>query len=151
VDGMVEEITTAIARLPWLFVIARNSAFTYQPEAAIQAIERARRLSPFDPHTYDFVHTIAIAHLAARRFEQAIEWADRALHDQPRSATAMRLKVAANAYLGRYDKARAELSRLLAINPKLTTSGFRAYLHFCSPETLEVYVNGLRLAGLPEQ
>jgi len=27
---MVEEITTAIARLPWLFVIARNSAFTYK-------------------------------------------------------------------------------------------------------------------------
>jgi TolB-like protein len=30
VDGMVEEITTAIARLPWLFVIARNSSFTYK-------------------------------------------------------------------------------------------------------------------------
>jgi TolB-like protein/class 3 adenylate cyclase len=30
VDGMVEEITTAIARLPWLFVIARNFAFTYK-------------------------------------------------------------------------------------------------------------------------
>src|SRR6516164_636387 len=30
VDGMVEEITTAIARLPWLFVIARNSAFIYK-------------------------------------------------------------------------------------------------------------------------
>jgi len=30
VDGMVEEITTAIARLSWLFVIARNSAFTYK-------------------------------------------------------------------------------------------------------------------------
>jgi adenylate cyclase len=30
VDGMVEEITTAIARLPWLFVIVRNSAFTYK-------------------------------------------------------------------------------------------------------------------------
>jgi TolB-like protein/class 3 adenylate cyclase len=29
-DGMVEEITTAIARLPWLFVIARNSAFAYK-------------------------------------------------------------------------------------------------------------------------
>jgi TolB-like protein len=29
-DGMVEDITTAIARLPWLFVIARNSAFTYK-------------------------------------------------------------------------------------------------------------------------
>jgi TolB-like protein len=33
VDGMVEEITTAIARVPWLFVIARNSAFTYKGKA----------------------------------------------------------------------------------------------------------------------
>jgi TolB-like protein/class 3 adenylate cyclase len=30
VDGIVEEITTAISRLPWLFVIARNSSFTYK-------------------------------------------------------------------------------------------------------------------------
>jgi adenylate cyclase len=30
VDGIVEEITTAIARLPWLFVIARNSSFAYK-------------------------------------------------------------------------------------------------------------------------
>jgi TolB-like protein len=34
VDGMVEEITTAIARLPWLFVIARNSTFVYKGRAA---------------------------------------------------------------------------------------------------------------------
>ncbi len=33
VDGMVEEITTAIARFPWLFVIARNSSFTYKGRA----------------------------------------------------------------------------------------------------------------------
>jgi TolB-like protein/class 3 adenylate cyclase len=30
VDGMVEEIITAIARFPWLFVIARNSSFAYK-------------------------------------------------------------------------------------------------------------------------
>ena len=29
-DGMVEEITTALGRLRWLFVIARNSSFTYK-------------------------------------------------------------------------------------------------------------------------
>src|SRR5439155_17527394 len=34
VDGIVEEITTAISRLPWLFVIARNSSFTYKGRAA---------------------------------------------------------------------------------------------------------------------
>jgi TolB-like protein len=31
---MVEVITTAIARSPWLFVIARNSAFTYKGKPA---------------------------------------------------------------------------------------------------------------------
>ena len=30
VDGVVEEITTTISRLPWLFVIARNSSFAYK-------------------------------------------------------------------------------------------------------------------------
>jgi TolB-like protein len=30
VDGMVEEITTALSRIRWLFVIARNSSFTYK-------------------------------------------------------------------------------------------------------------------------
>src|SRR5215469_15954744 len=29
-DGMVEEIITALARMRWLFVIARNSSFTYK-------------------------------------------------------------------------------------------------------------------------
>jgi adenylate cyclase len=32
-DGMVEEITTALSRVRWLFVIARNSAFTYKGRA----------------------------------------------------------------------------------------------------------------------
>ncbi|HEY1386677.1 MAG TPA: BTAD domain-containing putative transcriptional regulator [Dongiaceae bacterium] len=32
-DGMVEEIITALSRVPWLFVIARNSSFTYRDRA----------------------------------------------------------------------------------------------------------------------
>jgi TolB-like protein/class 3 adenylate cyclase len=32
-DGMVEEIITALSRIPWLFVIARNSTFTYKGHA----------------------------------------------------------------------------------------------------------------------
>jgi adenylate cyclase len=33
VDGMVEEIITALSRIRWLFVIARNSTFTYKGKA----------------------------------------------------------------------------------------------------------------------
>jgi TolB-like protein len=32
-DGMVEEIITALSRIRWLFVIARNSSFTYMGQA----------------------------------------------------------------------------------------------------------------------
>jgi len=127
-------------------------AMRNEPEAAIEAVERARRLSPFDPYAFGYAITISFAHLAERRFEQAIEWADRALHDQPRLANAMRVKVVALAHLGRLDEARAELSRVLAIDPKLTIAGFRTFvLRVHAPELLELFVTGLRLAGLPEK
>ena len=42
-DGMVEEITTAIARSPWLFVIARNSSFTYKGKG-VEVKQMAREL-----------------------------------------------------------------------------------------------------------
>jgi tetratricopeptide (TPR) repeat protein len=122
-----------------------------QFEAAIEAIERARRLSPFDPYTFFYAFTVAIAHLGGRRFEQAAEWADRALHHKPRLASAMRVKVAALALLGDLDEARAELGRLLAIDPRVTIVGYRAYAaRFLAPEVLELQVTGLRLAGMPE-
>jgi adenylate cyclase len=137
------------AALAWLvkgaFHAARN-----QPEAAIEALEQARRLSPFDPYTFLCAFNIAAAHLTARRFEQAVEWADRALHDQPRLVLAMRFKVAAYAHLGHLDEARAELGRMLAIDPKLTIAGYRERAHYAPPEVLELLVTGLRLAGLPE-
>ena len=32
-DGMVDDIVTGLARINWLFVIARNSTFTYKGRA----------------------------------------------------------------------------------------------------------------------
>jgi adenylate cyclase len=42
-DGMVEEIITALSRFKWLFVIARNSSFTFKGKA-IDVKEVGRRL-----------------------------------------------------------------------------------------------------------
>jgi TolB-like protein len=40
-DGIVEEITTALSRLRWLFVIARNSSFTFKGKAVdVRAVGR---------------------------------------------------------------------------------------------------------------
>ncbi len=42
-DGMVEEIITALSRIRWLFVIARNSSFTYK-NRAVDVKQVAREL-----------------------------------------------------------------------------------------------------------
>ena len=42
-DGMVEEITTALSRFKWLFVIARNSSFTFKGKT-VDVKEVGRRL-----------------------------------------------------------------------------------------------------------
>ena len=41
--GMVEEITTALSRFKWLFVIARNSSFTFKNKA-VDIKEAGRKL-----------------------------------------------------------------------------------------------------------
>ena len=127
-------------------------ALRNRPDAAIEALERARRLSPNDPNVYWNALSTAIAHLAARRFDEAIEWADRALHDQPRFITAMRVKTAAFAHLGRLDEARAELGRVLAIDPRSTIARYRAMLgSSVAPKLFELIEVGLRRAGLREE
>src|SRR5262249_13157417 len=122
-----------------------------EPEAAIAALEQAVRLSPFDPLGYLTTAWIALSHLIARRFEKAIEWADRALHEQPRLATAMRTRVVAYAELGRLDEARLELQRVLAIDPGLTIDRYRGLIATSfAPDVIDLYLAGLRKAGLPE-
>jgi adenylate cyclase len=126
-------------------------ALRNQPAAAIEAFDRALRLSPFDPLGYFNAAGLAYAHLAARRFGEAIQWADRALHDQPRFIMSIRAKIVANAHLGRLEEARTELARMLAIDPRLTIAAWRAFATpATAPEFLELYITGLRLAGLPE-
>ena len=97
-----------------------------QPQPAIEAFNRAMRLSPLDPLSYLNAAGLAHAHLMAGRFEQSIEWANRALDDQPRLTYTIRARIVANAQLGRLDDARAELGRLLALQPGFTIAKYRA-------------------------
>jgi adenylate cyclase len=85
VDGMVEEITTAIARLPWLFVIARNSAFTYKGKAVdVKQVARelgvryvlegsVRKAANRVRITAQLIDTASGAHIWADRFDGALD------------------------------------------------------------------------------
>jgi hypothetical protein len=57
----------------------------------------------------------------------------------------------ANVQLGRLDEARSELGWMLAIQPGVTITSFRAnFARSAAPEYIDIHVAGLRLAGVPE-
>jgi adenylate cyclase len=85
VDGMVEEIITALSRIRWLFVIARNSSFTYKSQAVdVKQVGRelgvryvlegsVRKAGGRVRITAQLIDTTNGAHLWADRFDGALE------------------------------------------------------------------------------
>ena len=85
VDGMVEEIITALSRIRWLFVIARNSTFTYKGQAVdVQQVGRelgvryvlegsVRKSGNRVRITAQLIDTQSGAHLWADRFDGSLE------------------------------------------------------------------------------
>ena len=81
-DGMVEEIITALSRFKWLFVIARNSSFTFKGRAAdIKEVGRrlgvryvlegaVRKASGKVRISGQLIDAVTGAHLWAERFER---------------------------------------------------------------------------------
>ena len=85
-DGMVEEIITALSRIRWLFVIARNSTFTYKGQAVDVkqvgrelgvryvlegSVRKARQRGCASPA--QLIDALTGAHLWADRFDGSLE------------------------------------------------------------------------------
>jgi len=110
------------------------------------------RLSPLDPLRWVFYGGLAHAHFAAGRYEKAIEWADRALHTQPRMPAVVAIKAAACAHLGRADDAGACVRRFCELRPRATIGSVRAHFGTAvSADFLAAWADGLSKAGLPEE
>jgi TolB-like protein/class 3 adenylate cyclase/Flp pilus assembly protein TadD len=84
-DGMVEEIITALSRIRWLFVIARNSSFTYKGQTVdVKQIGRelgvryllegsVRKAAGRVRITAQLIDATSGAHLWADRFDGSLE------------------------------------------------------------------------------
>lgn len=126
-----------------VFMYAGNS------EEAIRHYEAAIRLSPLDPYLFRAQYGLAAAHFFAKRFEESVVWGRRAVAEYPSTSIARRYLCAALALGGRTEEAAIEVSNLLIIAPDscLARSLGATYRHKWQ---LDLYVEGLRLAGLPE-
>ena len=84
-DGVVEDIITALSRIRWLFVIARNSSFTYKGRAVdVKQVGRelgvryvlegsVRKAAHKVRITGQLIDATTGAHLWAERFESALD------------------------------------------------------------------------------
>jgi adenylate cyclase len=118
----------------------------------MEAFQRAMRLSPLDPWTYSFAGGLALAHLIAGRYKEAIEWADRALHEQPRMTHVTGFKAVACSCLGRVAEAGQRIRRFCELRPGSTVATVEEAMGTVfAPDVLAIYLEGLRKAGLPEK
>jgi TolB-like protein/class 3 adenylate cyclase/Tfp pilus assembly protein PilF len=123
--------------------------FAGRSEEAIPHFDRAMRLSPRDIFLTGMMTYRAVALFHLERYEEALDWAQRAsLSPDPRSMT-FALLTAVLVKLGRQEEARVALKDLLTHAPGMSCAKYREN-PFGAPEMMERFVDALRAAGLPE-
>ncbi len=122
-------------------------------DAALADFHRAQRLNPLDSTHHVQWLAAGFAHMAAGRYHEAAEAVDKTLNTRPTYTPAMRLKISVCGLLGQKEDASKWVHRLLAVNPDASVSWFRIFwqvpLHR-NPELLAKFLEGARLAGLPD-
>ncbi len=124
--------------------------FAGNPEEALAHAERAMALSPMDRMTFLALVVAGLAHLYSGRPERALELGKRAAGLSPDWDSIYWVLVPANIQLGHREEAGVALAKLLALSPGLTVSGIRERLPIRDPASLDIILEGLRQAGLPE-
>jgi TolB-like protein len=121
-----------------------------QHDLAIEHFEHAIRLSPMDTALHAMEWGIATAHIRARRYDKAAEWAERSLRSNPHyNPGAALCLLFSRAYIGDLEKARSAGTRLLQMWPGFRISTWPA-LEEAPAERRPMMIEALRNAGLPE-
>jgi TolB-like protein len=148
-DTAREMVDRAVALNPNSIRAWEQRGFTYvlagQPEEAIRNFERVIRLSPFDPSLFSTFTGMGFAFIGLGRFDEAVAAAKKAVHQNPLFAVTYRCLAIALAHLGREGEAREAAAGLLELEPSFRISEWTA-----GRRLGQIYIDGLRKAGLPE-
>jgi adenylate cyclase len=125
-------------------------AMAARADEAISTIEKAMRLDPHSPNMWMSLYSMALAHMAAERYEEAIAWAQRSLQRRSLGPT-YRVMAASCAHLGRMAEARAAIDELLRREPDFSLAAWKDTRPAMDSDLLGRWLDGLRKAGLPEE
>jgi TolB-like protein/DNA-binding SARP family transcriptional activator len=132
----------------WMWSAAAQ-AWMGNGSRAIEEINRAMALSPYDPLMYAYNAYASIAYLVDGQYERAIECALRSLRENRTYTAAYRLLVMALVLAGREDEARRSARRLLELEPGLTVAGFRRRYPGSATPHADLFCEALARAGIP--
>ena len=132
------------------FIAGASLVICDRPEEGLKCFEAAIRVSPGDPGAFFFYASAALAHLCCGRYEEALEYATRSESIYDGWDTTYRVMASALAHLERMDEAAAAVTRLCELAPNLTVSGLRERWPLRNKDKLEMILDGLRRAGLPQ-
>jgi adenylate cyclase len=124
--------------------------WTSEFATSVEFFRRAMRLSPADPMMYAAQTGLGMAQLFLGEWPVAIEWLRRALSNNRYYAPAYRMLAVALVQNGHLDEAKQVVQQVLAIDPLTTLSRSLSHTGLRDPEPRRLYVESLRLAGLPE-
>jgi TolB-like protein len=132
----------------WLLSGALH-AFQDEPDVAVAAAEKARRLSPIDPFQYFYDSLSATALLSAGRYEEALGFAESSLRRHDRHISTLRAKIIALHYLDRGAEASAVATEVLRRHPGYTVAGYLRGHPAAEHKIGRMAATALRAAGIP--
>jgi len=153
-DDALAELESAAELNPSLAVVycglGDSLAYEGRMEEAIPYFEKAISLSPFDPQRWAFYSYRALAHLFASQFQSAVEWSHRATRVPHCHYWPFVHRVSALGHLQQGEALQTAKVELLQRKPEVSCGWARRRLFFIkNPGHLELYVEGLRNAGIP--
>ena len=116
-------------------------------EEAIPFIEKGIRLNPYGPIWY--YQNAGLAHLFSGQHEKALAYFKQAHRHSPQSPPVHRSLAVTYALLERQEEARTEAEEVMRLVPNFSVERFGRILPW-HPTYSEIFVNGLRKAGLPD-
>jgi len=129
--------------------LADSLAYEGRYREAIPVFQKAIDLSPYDPQRWAFYSYRALAHLFAREFDQALQWAQKATRVPNCHYWPFAHRVAALGFLperGGLEVARAEL---MERKPEFSCAFARRRLFYIKDSAqLDLYAEGLHRAGI---